>query len=149
PAPNVKLFFAEGLIRSVSEPPLPIQRLDINRFAVPPSQIVLPPVGPDLRHPSQAASLNQFHGVTKVAPAPLLHAALQNPFAGTDRVRQRGTLFDGVSDWLFQVDIFARSNGIDGHAYVPMVGRRDDNGIEWLIKHFAVIRMRGGGAVRA
>src|SRR2546430_10785142 len=66
PAPNVKLFFAEGLIGSAPKPPLPIQLLDIDRFAVPPAKIVLPPIGPDLRNTSKAASLNEFHRVVKV-----------------------------------------------------------------------------------
>src|SRR5215467_3380414 len=130
PAPNVKLFFTVGLIRSVAEPPLPIQRLDIHCLAISPPEVVLPPIGPNLRDAPKAASLNQVHGVAKVAPAPLLHPALQNLFCGTDRMGQGSAFFDSVRDRLFQVNILAGGNGIDGHAYVPMVGRRDDNGVE-------------------
>src|SRR5438874_1964389 len=64
----------------------------------------------------------------------ILQCGMQNFLAGTDRVSQRRTFFDGVSDGFFQVDIFARGNGVDGHAYMPMVGRSDYDDIERLFE---------------
>src|SRR5262249_40153616 len=148
PTPNVKLFLAKGLIRRGSEPPLPIECPDINRFAAFPCEVVLLLVAPHLRHSSEASSLNEFHGVAKMAPTPLLHAALQDFLAGTDRANESRTFFDTVSDRLLKVNILTHSHHIDGHAHIPMIRRHNDNSIERLIKQFVVIHMHSRDAVR-
>ena len=62
----------------------------------------------------------------KVGPTTLLHAALQNSLIGADGAGERGAFFNGVGDRLLQIDVFARSQGIDRHANVPVIGRRDE-----------------------
>ena len=56
-----------------------------------------------------------------MSPAALLHAALQDLLAGTNRVRKRGAFFQGMGDRLFQIDVLARRQRIDRHADVPVV----------------------------
>src|SRR5439155_519713 len=82
PAPAVELFFAKGLVGSVAEPLLPIERLDFDGVVFAPRQIVLPPIGADLGNAAEAAALNQIHGIAEMAPTALLHAALQDLFDG-------------------------------------------------------------------
>src|SRR5207249_8345680 len=65
PAPAVELFFAKGLVGSVAEPLLPIERLDFDGVVFAPRQIVLPPIGADLGNAAEAAALNQIHGDRK------------------------------------------------------------------------------------
>ncbi len=91
-----------------------------------PAQIILPPVGAYLGDASEAASLDQIDGITKVSPAALLHAALQNLLAGANRMGERCAFFDRVGDRLFQVDVFAGGQGIDGHANMPVIRGRDE-----------------------
>jgi len=74
---------------------------------------------------------------------------LQNLFAGADRILQRGTFLNGVSDGLFEIDVFAGGQGVDGHAHMPVVGRCDDDGVEPLLEDLAIVRMSGGDAVGA
>ncbi len=149
PAPAVELFFGERLIGSAAEPLLPIEGLGVDGLGRHEELIVLPPVGSDLRDAPEAASLNEIDGVAEVAPAALLHAALQNLFAGAHRALQRNAFLNGVSDRLFQKDVFAGGEGVDGHAHMPVVGRGDDNGVELLLEDFAIIRVSGGDAVGA
>src|SRR2546429_3473602 len=78
PAPAVELFFAKGLVGSVAEPLLPIERLDFDGVVFAPRQLVLPPIGADLGNAAEAAALNQIHGIAEMAPTALLHAALQD-----------------------------------------------------------------------
>src|SRR5205085_1147121 len=82
-----------------------------------------PPIRPDLRDAAEAAALDEIYGIAEVAPAALLHSALQDLFAETDGAGQRGAFLDGVGDGLFEVDVFAGGDGVGGHADVPMVGR--------------------------
>jgi len=42
----------------------------------------------------------------------LLHSALQNLFPGTHRARKRRSFFNGVSDGLFQINIFTRAHSV-------------------------------------
>ena len=140
-------FLAEGLIGSGSEPELPIERLRVDGLGRPVPVIVLPPIGSHLRDASQTASLDQVHGIAKVSPAALLHAALQNLLAGTNRAGERGAFLDGVGDRLFQVDVFAGRQGIDRHANVPVVGRRDENRIDVLREHLTIIQVGGRDTV--
>ena len=141
-------FLAEGLIGSGAEPQLPIERLGVDGFGRPVPMIVLPPIGSHLRDASQAAGLDQVHGVAKVGPTALLHAALQNLLAGTHRAGERGAFLDGVGDRLFQINVFAGGQGIDRHANVPVVGRRDEHGIDVGCEHLAIIQMGGRHSVR-
>ena len=112
PAPAIKLFFAEGLIRA--HPSHIFQS----------SAWVSTGLGGQvagcssatsrfyLGDTSQAAALNQIDRVPEVGPAALLHATLQNLFAGANGLRKGSAFFDGVGDRFFQVDVFAGGEGV-------------------------------------
>ena len=134
PAPKIKFFFAERLIGSATEPLLPVESLGVHRLVIAdPGEIVLPPVGADLWDAAEAAALDQVDGVAEVAPTALLHAALENLFAGADGLGERGAFFERVGDRFFKVDVFAGGDGRDGHANVPVVGRGNEDGVEFLV----------------
>jgi len=87
PAPEIESFCIERLLGSAALPLLPIEGLHVDRLerlrCV--GEIVLPPIGADLRNAAEAAALDEVDSVAKVAPTALLHAALQDLFAGADR----------------------------------------------------------------
>src|SRR5258708_11485412 len=127
PAPEIESFCVERLLGSAALPLLPIEGLHVDGLerlrCV--GKIVLPPIGADLRDAAEAAALNEIHGVAEVAPTALLHAALQDLFAGADRARERRALLDGVGDRLFEINVLAGGDGVNGHAHMPMVRRSD------------------------
>ena len=149
PAPAVELFFGERLVRSAAEPLLPIEGLGVAGLRSHEKVVVLPPVRSDLRDAPEAAAVNEIDGIAEVAPTALLHAALQNLFTGADRMLECGTFLNGVSDGLFEIDVFAGGQGVDSHAHMPVVGRCDDDGVELLLEDLAIVRMSGGDAVGA
>ena len=55
----------------------------------------------------------------------------------------------GVSDWLFQIDVFARGESVDGHTHMPVVRRGDKDGVELLLENLVIIDVGGRDAVRA
>jgi len=143
PAPTVELFFAEGLIGSAAEPLLPIERLDVNGSVFAPPEIVLPPIRANLRNAAEAAALNEVYGIAEVAPTALLHPALEDLSAGTDGTSEGRAFLNSMRDRLFQIDIFAGGDGVHGHAHVPMVGRSDDDSVEFLLEELAIIVVDG------
>ena len=145
----IEFFIAEGLVGSSAEPKLPIERLLVNGLRRPIPSVVLPPIGSDLGNAAQAAALNEIDGIAEVSPTALLRAALQNLLAGADGAGESGAFFEGVSDGLFQVDVFAGGQGIGCHAHVPVVGRGDEDGIDLLLEHLAVVQVGGGQSVGA
>src|SRR5215470_17326336 len=84
PAPQIKFVFAEWLLRRAAKPQLPVESLCVNRLAIFPGVVVLPPIRPYLRNATQATAPYQVYRVAKVSPAALLHSALQNLLAGAD-----------------------------------------------------------------
>ncbi len=54
-----------------------------------------------------------------------------------------------VGDGLFKVNVFAGGQGIGCHAHVPVVGRGDEDGINLLFKHLAIIQVGSGETVGA
>ena len=104
--------------------------------------IVLPPIRSHLYHTPEATRLNQIDRVAKMRPTALLHAALQNLFARTDRARECSALVHGVGNRLFQIDVLARRQCIDRHLHVPVVRRRNDDRIDILRQHFPIIKVR-------
>ena len=147
PPPAVELFFADGLIGSAAEPLLPIKDLGIDRSGGHENMIVLPPIGSDLGYAPQASSLNEIDGIAKVAPAALLHAALQDLLAGADCPAEGGAFLNGVGDRFFKIDVFACCQGVDRHAHMPVVGRGDNDGIDRLLEDCAIIHMGGCDAI--
>ena len=147
PAPEIESFCVEWLLGSAALPLLPIEGLHVDGLerlrCV--CEIVLPPIGTDLRDAAEAAALNEIDGIAKVAPTALLHAALQDLFAGADRAGEGGAFLQGVGDGLFEVDVFAGGESVCGHADVPVVGRGDEDGVELLVEDFAIIDVAGGG----
>ena len=106
PAPAVIFLDAEWLIGSAAEPLLPIELFRVDGFRDPADVVVLPPVSSDLDDPPKASTLDQFDGIAEVGPAALLHAALQDLFAGADGLRQGRAFFEGVGDGLFKIHVF-------------------------------------------
>src|SRR5882762_2236369 len=147
PAPEIESFCVERLLGSAALPLLPIEGLHVDRLerlrCV--CEIVLPPIGADLRDAAEAAALNEIDGVAKVAPTALLHAALQDLFARADRAGEGGAFLQSVGDGLFEIDVFAGCDGVDSHADVPVIGRGDKDGVELLVEDFAIIDVAGGG----
>src|SRR5712672_722817 len=147
PAPEIESLCVERLLGSAALPLLPIEGLHVDRLerlrCV--GEIVLPPIGADLRNAAEAAALNEIHGVAKVAPTALLHAALQDLFAGADGAGESGAFLESVRDGLFKIDVLAGCEGVNGHADVPVVWRGDDDGVELLVEDLAIIDMAGGG----
>ena len=141
PAPMIKFFLAEGLIGSGAEPQLPIECLHVDGFGRPVPLVVLPPIGSHLRDAAETAGLNQIDRIAKVGPTALLHAALQNLLAGTNRAGKCGAFLEGVGDRLFQIDVFAGGQGIDRHANVPVIRRRDEHGIDVVGEHLTIIQV--------
>src|SRR5947209_11771771 len=90
-----------------TEPQLPIERLRIDRLLRPVPLIVLPPVSSHLHHAAQTPSLDQINRVAKVCPTPLLHTALQNLLARTDRTSQHGAFLQSVGDRLLEIYVLA------------------------------------------
>src|SRR5215467_7791873 len=82
PAPAIEFFFGKSVRRCVAEPLLPIERLCVNGLEIRPRLVILPPIGANLRHTPDASALNQVDRIAEVAPATLLHAALQNFLVG-------------------------------------------------------------------
>src|SRR5205085_12354039 len=103
PAPEIKLFFGVGLSGRAAKPLLPVESLRVYRFVIAdPMEIVLPPVGADLRDATEAAALDEIDSVAEVGPTALLHAALQDLLAGANRLGEGGAFFEGVRDRLFE-----------------------------------------------
>src|SRR6516164_557032 len=82
PAPAIEFFFGKSVRRCVAQPLLPIERLCVHRLEIRSWLVILPPISANLRHAPDASALNQVDRIAKVAPATLLHAALQNFLAG-------------------------------------------------------------------
>jgi hypothetical protein len=76
-----------------------------------------------------------------MSPTALLHAALQNLLARTNRASQRSAFFDCVGDRLFQINVFARREGIDCHSNVPVIRRRDDHRVNVLREDLSIIQV--------
>src|SRR5207302_2057218 len=87
----------------------------------------------NLRNAAEAAALNEVYGIAEVAPTALLHAALEDLFAGTDGTSEGRAFLNSMSHRLFQIDIFAGGDGVHGHAHVPVVGRSDDDGGDLVV----------------
>ena len=99
---------------------------------------------------ADTAALNEIDGVAELTPAALLHAALEDPVAGADGVREGFAFFDGVGDGLFEVDVFAGARASQATVHVPVVGGGDEDGVDLLVvEHLAIIQMRGGRPVEA
>ena len=79
-----------------------------------------------------------------MAPTALLHAALEDLLAAADGFGENCAFFERVRDGLFEVDVFAAGDGVGGDAHVPMIGSRDDDGVELLVEDFFVIDVRCG-----
>src|SRR5712675_2612188 len=109
PTPEIESFCVERLLGSAALPLLPVEGLHVDGLerlrCV--CEIVLPPIGADLRNAAEAAALNEIDGVAKVAPTALLHPALQDLLAGADRAGEGGAFLESVGDGLFKIDIFA------------------------------------------
>ncbi len=142
--PDEKFVFAEGLIGCVAEPLLPVERAGVDDLARAMRLVVLPPVGADLGDAAEAAALDEIDGVAEMAPTALLHAALEDLLAGADGFGEDGAFFERVGDGLFEVDVFAGGDGVGGDANVPMIGSRDEDGVELLIEDFFVIDVSAG-----
>src|SRR5712672_1132373 len=147
PAPEIESFCVERLLGSAALPLLPIEGLHVDGLerlrCV--GEIVLPPIGADLRDAAEAAALDEIDGIAKVDPTALLHAALQDLFAGADGAGEGGAFLQRVGDWLFEIDVLAGCESVDSHADVPVVGRGDEDGVELLVENFAIIDVGGGG----
>ena len=79
-----------------------------------------------------------------MGPAALLHAALEDVFAGADGFGEEGAFFECVGDGLFEVDVLAGGDGVGGHVDVPVVGGGDEDGVELLVEDFFVVEVSGG-----
>jgi hypothetical protein len=78
----------------------------------------------------------------------LLHAALKNLFAGTYYADEWRAPIESVSNWFFQVDVFAGGYCVGCDANVPVIGNCDDYGIDiFFIEHLMVVNVSCGEAV--
>lgn len=64
-----------------------------------------------------------------MAPAALLHTALQNPFRIVHGFYENITFFDGVRNGLLQIDILPGRQSVRSYANVPVIGRGDEDGV--------------------
>src|SRR5258708_30062094 len=62
----------------------------------------------------------------------LLHADLAHAVVDTGGFYDTGTFFDGSTERLFDVDVLAGVQGVDGGTRVPVVRRRYEDGIDPL-----------------
>ena len=83
-------------------------------------------------NPAQLAGLRQVHGELEVPDAPPLHAALEDAVVTLDRPRQFAALRGRDADGLLAVDVLARLDGQRGGQRMPVVARRDQDGVEVL-----------------
>ena len=60
-----------------------------------------------------------------------------------DGVAAGQRLRDGVRERFFAVHILAGFHGLDGDLGVPVIGRRDDNGIDVRVVEYALVFHRG------
>ena len=75
-------------------------------------------------------------------PTALLRAGLHHSFRLANRRQQGRFLRQRVGHRLFAIDVFARSDRIDGDGYVPVVRRADNDGIDILaVQNLTVIHV--------
>ncbi len=85
-----------------------------------------------------AAELIEFDG-------PLLTARLQDPFIFAYGRDELATFADGEGHGLFEIDIFASLAGVYCGERMPVIGRRNDDGIHITrLEHLAVILICAG-----
>jgi hypothetical protein len=75
-------------------------------------------------------------------PTTLLHAALQNLLARSNRVGEHRAFLERVGHRLFQVHVFAGRHGIGRHAHMPVVRRRDKDGVNVFFEHLVIVHVR-------
>jgi hypothetical protein len=74
---------------------------------------------------------------------------LEDAIAGANGTGEGGAFLECVRDRLFKIDVFAGGERVESHADVPVVGCGDEDGVERLIEHPAIVRICGSEAVGA
>src|ERR1022692_1855930 len=143
PAPVCKLVGIERAARGRAQKTLPVEFLHFDlRPAGLVGNMVLKPVRPDQGHLPEGSRADQFLGVYVVLPTALLGAGLHHSFRLANRRQQGRFLRQRVGHRLFAIDVFARSDRIDGDGYVPVVRRADNDGIDILaVQNLPVIHV--------
>ena len=99
---------------------------------------------------AEFAGIHDALGFEEEIGAAALDADLRDAFGCAHGLDDGEAFVDRVGHGLFEIDVLARGGGIDGHAGMPVVGRRDDYGIEGLIVEQAAViavGLRAGGSL--
>src|SRR4029077_16446360 len=78
-----------------------------------------------------------------MSPTTLLHAALQDLFAGTNCPGQYVAFLYAVGYRFLKEDVFARFQSADRHGDVPVVRGGDDHCIDVFFEDFTIIQVGG------
>ena len=93
-------------------------------------------------HLADRAGLHQFPDLEGEPPVTLCAAALKNLAALLDRVDHLAALFDGPRHRLLAVDVLARRECVQHHLPVPVVRRRNRDGVHVLASEHRVVILR-------
>ena len=149
----------ERLVGRRSQPGLPVEigrrRLTSGKLIDSSHAVIHEPEGFHKPHDAQGARGDDFFALDVVRPTALLGTGLHDPAALLDGLDLLGTFFEGVRHRFLEIDVLSRRERIDEHLFVPVVGGRDDHGLNiFLIQELAVVvelgRVRtgpGGGLV--
>ena len=92
--------------------------------------VVITDEGRDLLDLADAAVADQLAGEAGDRIGPLVAARLQHPVVPANGLHHLLTLGDGKRQRLLTVDVLAGLGRGDGHQGVPVVGHRDDHGVD-------------------
>ena len=94
--------------------------------------VAVPP-GARQRDLAQLAGVEVFAlGLQVMLSGALLHADLADAIVDARRFHDRRALFDLQRERLLDVDVLAGVERVDGHARVPVIGRGDEGGVDFL-----------------
>ena len=79
---------------------------------------------------SELSVLDDLGGFLKMLPRPLLRAELDDTLRRLVGAERLDGPLDGVGQRLLDVDVLAGSHGVDQHLAVPMIRRRDEDGVD-------------------
>ena len=90
---------------------------------------------------------NEFARAGVVGGRALLGADLDDAVVAASGVEHPAALFDEEREGLFDVNVFARAAGHHGHKGVPVVRRRDNEGVDvFVFEKLPEVVVTGGGA---
>ena len=145
--PGNEAASVEGPFRRVAQPSVPVNGLfvGVGRDGIDPGAAVgvAIPDGFDGVHLTQPAGVPDFLGLGIKNGTDALAADLQDALVRLNRLDHGKAVFERVRHGFFAVGIFAGLRRFDHQTAVPMVGRRDNHGVNVLAVEEAAIFASG------